>query len=265
MKNLAVAFALLLPTAGLAQIPPDAGFTFYTIPGIVNASGLNNTRFVSDVAVTNSGTKDAFLAVTFVPAGSLAPQVLALPAGATTVWRNVLQRLWSFSGAGALSIASASPTAVSIAPAEGIAGPDEYGTPMRILPDGLAFSRPALLVRSYGSDDLLGVALEGLSLAVSDGSAWYALTGGSIQGAHLPGLSRRPRHGTMASHAEWVSSASRHHGSDADPGCDLHSGLLRQDRPCLVSVLSEVSRRRARRRKMKTSSRTARRRRAARE
>lgn len=106
MKKLAVAFALLFPAAGLAQVPPDAGFTFYTIPGIVNASGLNNTRFVSDVAVTNPGTKDAFLIVGFVPAGSLAQQVLALPAGATTVWRNVLQGLWSYSGAGALSIGS---------------------------------------------------------------------------------------------------------------------------------------------------------------
>ncbi len=105
MKKLAVVLALFLPAAGVAQVP-DAGFTFYTIPGIVNASGLNNTRFVSDVAVTNPGTKDAFLIVGFVPAGSLTQQVLALPAGATTVWRNVLQGLWSSSGAGALSIGS---------------------------------------------------------------------------------------------------------------------------------------------------------------
>ncbi len=76
--------------------------------------------------------------------------------------------------------ALASPTVVSIAPVDGLAGPDETGTPMRILPDGLVLRKPALLVRSWVPADLNGVALAGLSLAVSDGSAWYCLTGGSI-------------------------------------------------------------------------------------
>jgi hypothetical protein len=106
MKRLVVALAVLLPAAGLAQVLPDTGFVFYTIPGVVNASGLNNTRFVSDVAITNPGTQDAFLIVSFVPAGNLTQQVLTLPAGATAVWRNVLQELWSSTGAGALSIGS---------------------------------------------------------------------------------------------------------------------------------------------------------------
>ena len=90
----------------LAAFPAVAqSFNVEMIPGIVNTSGLNNTRFVSDVAVTNTGPNDAFLAISFVP-GGLPPQVLALPTGATVVWRNVLQELWDSSGVGALSIVS---------------------------------------------------------------------------------------------------------------------------------------------------------------
>ena len=49
----ASALLLALPSAVRAQLP--ATYT-YTIPGTVNASGLNGTKFVSDLAITNPGT-----------------------------------------------------------------------------------------------------------------------------------------------------------------------------------------------------------------
>ena len=78
MRN-ALAFDLLA-VAGVAaaQIPPTDGFNAYTIPGVVNAPGQNNTRFVSDVALTNSGISDAFVIAGFVPANGLPQQIVPL-------------------------------------------------------------------------------------------------------------------------------------------------------------------------------------------
>jgi hypothetical protein len=106
MRNAAVltaAFLCVLSTG----MPVEA--YMWTIPGTVNAGGLNNTRFVSDLAVTNPGTVPAPATISFIPANGTTPKQVTLNAGETVVYRNVLDRLWGAQGAGATQVASASP------------------------------------------------------------------------------------------------------------------------------------------------------------
>src|SRR5512140_3636244 len=110
MKKLAVVLVLLFPAAGLAQLPPVIK---YTIPGVVNAGGLNNTRFVSDLALTNPGSSSANVILSFVPEGSLDDIEVSLSGGKTIVWRNVLQQLWGgVETAGAVVVRSDRPLLV---------------------------------------------------------------------------------------------------------------------------------------------------------
>jgi len=96
---------LLLPA--LLAMPLSAAD--WTIPGLANASGLNDTRFVSDLSVTNPGLAAAQVKISFLPAGP-APSALSLQPGETASYRNVLQTLFGLSGvAGALSISSDQP------------------------------------------------------------------------------------------------------------------------------------------------------------
>ena len=82
----------------------------WTIPGAASTAGLNNTRFVSDLALTNLGSCDGERHVSFVGPGGLPPKPITLAAGATTVYRNVLDALWAASGlVGALSVRSDQP------------------------------------------------------------------------------------------------------------------------------------------------------------
>jgi hypothetical protein len=82
----------------------------WTIPGAASIAGLNNTRFVSDLALTNLGSSTANVIVSFVGPGDLPPKPITLAAGATTVYRNVLDALWAASGlVGALSVRSDQP------------------------------------------------------------------------------------------------------------------------------------------------------------
>ncbi len=78
----------------------------------MNASGLNGTKFVSDLTLTNPGTAPATVVVSFLPAGSSTPHTLSLAAGQTLVSRNVLDGMFGTSGAGALSISSDQPVLV---------------------------------------------------------------------------------------------------------------------------------------------------------
>src|SRR5262249_5469038 len=81
----------------------------WSIPGIVNTSGLNNTHFVSDVALTNPGTVAANVTITLVAPGG-GPRNLSLGAGQTVVYRDVVGGLFALSGvAGALSITGDQP------------------------------------------------------------------------------------------------------------------------------------------------------------
>ena len=101
----AVLLAASLPAAAWAQAPAST----WTIPGTVNAGGLNNTRFVSDLALTNPGSVPVQATITFIPANGTTPRDVTLNAGETVVYRNVLDRLWGAQGAGATQVVSDSP------------------------------------------------------------------------------------------------------------------------------------------------------------
>ena len=73
----------------------------WTIPGTVNAGGQNNTRFVSDLAVTNPGSAAAVLTISLLPANGTVPSQITLVAGETVVYRNLLDRVWGAQGSGA--------------------------------------------------------------------------------------------------------------------------------------------------------------------
>lgn len=78
----------------------------WTIPGIVNASGLNGTHFVSDLTLTNPGGAPANVVLSFFP-GSSSPRNLTLNPGQTIVYSDVAGVTFGVSGgAGALSISS---------------------------------------------------------------------------------------------------------------------------------------------------------------
>src|ERR1035437_6626518 len=94
--------ALALGSPGAAQTPSSV----WTIPGTVNAGGLNNTRFVSDLAVTNPGSVPAQATISFIPANGTTPKQVTLNAGQTVVYRNVLDSLWGVQGAGATKVSS---------------------------------------------------------------------------------------------------------------------------------------------------------------
>ena len=97
--------ALALGTVAAAQTPSSV----WTIPGTVNAGGLNNTRFVSDLAVTNPGSTPALATISFIPANGTSAAFVALNPGETIVYRNVLDTLWGAQGAGATRVSSDSP------------------------------------------------------------------------------------------------------------------------------------------------------------
>jgi hypothetical protein len=100
--------ALLLAISVIGAEPPAAASS-WTIPGIVNASGLNNTHFVSDVAITNPGTLPTRATLSFFPSSSPA-RTVTLGAGETVVTRDVAGGQFGLSGtAGALSISSDQP------------------------------------------------------------------------------------------------------------------------------------------------------------
>src|SRR5664280_122105 len=56
MRNATVLTAVFLSVLSTG-LPVEA--STWTIPGTVNAGGLNNTRFISDLALTNPGTVPA--------------------------------------------------------------------------------------------------------------------------------------------------------------------------------------------------------------
>ncbi|MGA7992625.1 MAG: hypothetical protein WCC53_14395 [Thermoanaerobaculia bacterium] len=97
--------ALALSSVAAAQ----SSSSVWTIPGTVNAGGLNNTRFVSDLAVTNPGSVTVQATISFVPANGTSPRQVTLTAGQTIAYRNVLDSLWGAQGAGATQVASDAP------------------------------------------------------------------------------------------------------------------------------------------------------------
>src|SRR5664279_6423812 len=106
MRNATVLTAVFLSVLSTG-LPVEA--STWTIPGTVNAGGLNNTRFISDLALTNPGTVPAQATISFIPANGTTPKQVTLNAGQTVVYRNVLDSLWGTQGAGATQVASDSP------------------------------------------------------------------------------------------------------------------------------------------------------------
>ena len=104
LSFVALVAAFLCGPVGEAQTPST-----WTIPGTVNAGGLNDTRFVSDLAVTNPGSVPVQATISFIPAGSTTPKQVTLNPGATVVYRNALDSLWGAQGAGATQVASDEP------------------------------------------------------------------------------------------------------------------------------------------------------------
>ncbi len=110
--GLTIVAAAGVETASSAGRPAVAAASdeTWTIPGAASTAGLNNTRFVSDLALTNLGSSTANVIVSFVGPGDLPPKPITLAAGATTVYRNVLDALWGASGlVGAISVHSDQP------------------------------------------------------------------------------------------------------------------------------------------------------------
>ncbi|MFI5120250.1 MAG: hypothetical protein ACHQM4_07550 [Thermoanaerobaculia bacterium] len=102
-----LAFVAAVLAAFVTGTPATA--SIWTIPGTVNAGGLNNTRFISDLAVTNPGSVPVQATISFVPPNGTTPRQVTLTAGQTVVYRNVLDSLWGAQGAGATQVASDSP------------------------------------------------------------------------------------------------------------------------------------------------------------
>ncbi len=106
----------------------------WTVPGTVNTSGLNGTRFVSDLAITNPGTDPAFAILTLVPAGGTAQSLQYLAPGQTLVFRNALQQLWGASGAAATVVDSPSPLLIR-ARTYNAAASGTYGVALPVVAD----------------------------------------------------------------------------------------------------------------------------------
>jgi hypothetical protein len=107
MNRLALGILLSVSAQALAQTPNS-----WTIPGTVNIEGLNGTRFVSDLALTNPGNVSAHVTISFIPVNAIpvngtTPRQVMLSAGGTVVYRNLLDGLWGAQGAaGATLVAS---------------------------------------------------------------------------------------------------------------------------------------------------------------
>ncbi|MEO8584603.1 MAG: hypothetical protein ABI584_00430 [Acidobacteriota bacterium] len=82
------------------------------IPGTVNAGGLNGTRFVSDLALTNPSPLPVTATLTLIPANGTSFAFATLNPGETIVYRNVLDSLWGAQGAGATQVIGTGPLLV---------------------------------------------------------------------------------------------------------------------------------------------------------
>ena len=122
----ALLIACLVPAGGLLA---DAT---WTIPGIVNANGLNGTHFVSDVSITNPGNGPAHVTLSFFPS-SAPPKSSTLGPGETVVTSDVAASLFGVTGsAGALSVASDQPLLIR-AKTYNTAASGTYGVALPVL------------------------------------------------------------------------------------------------------------------------------------
>jgi hypothetical protein len=106
MKTIHSLSSLLLAVVMAAPIWAQS---VWTVPGVANAGGVNNTRFVSDLTISNPGAAGTQAAISFLPSPGPNTKSITLSGGETVVYRNVLDSLFGTTGAGALSISSAQP------------------------------------------------------------------------------------------------------------------------------------------------------------
>lgn len=111
----------------------------WTVPGTVDAAGLNGTRFVSDLAVTNPGSSPVLATVALVPANGTTPAQITLGPGQTVVTRGLLQQLWGVSGAGATVITAPLPLLIR-ARTYNMAASGTYGVALPVIPDDRFYS-----------------------------------------------------------------------------------------------------------------------------
>ena len=148
-------FASLAVAALLLAAAPAAEGITWTVPGAVNVSGLNGTKFVSDVTLTNPGAVPASVTVAFVPSSGSSPKALTLAPGQTVVSRNVVDTYFSLSGAGALSIESDQPLLVR-ARTYNTAASGTYGVSLPVFPDERLLSPGDLGDALWISQDVSG-------------------------------------------------------------------------------------------------------------
>ncbi len=136
MRNrlaLAAAVTLLTPAAHVLAQSPASAYT-WTVPGTVNVSGLNGTKFVSDLAITNPGAAPAVAILSLVPANGTGQSLQLLAPGQTLVVRNVLQQLWGASGAAATIVTSTGPLLIR-ARTYNTAASGTYGVALPVIAD----------------------------------------------------------------------------------------------------------------------------------
>jgi len=100
--------ALALGAVAEAQTRPSVTL----VPGTVNAGGLNGTRFVSDLAITNPSPVPVTATLTLIPANGTSLAFATVNPGETVVYRNVLDSLWGAQGAGATQVVGTGPLLV---------------------------------------------------------------------------------------------------------------------------------------------------------
>jgi hypothetical protein len=123
------------PTAVRAPAAVTADET-WTIPGAGSTTGLNNTRFVSDLALTNASASAANVTISFVGPGGLPTRAITVAAGATTAYRDVLGSLWSATGlVGAISVHSDQPLILR-ARTYNTAATGTFGVALPVYPSG---------------------------------------------------------------------------------------------------------------------------------
>ena len=107
--RLASASAALLLAGWVApgQVPT---LTTWTVPGVVKASGLNGTNYVSDLVIANPGDSLAIVTFSFVPAlaGAPSPQFLA-PGQSVTLKDAVASVFGAAQAVGAILVSSTAP------------------------------------------------------------------------------------------------------------------------------------------------------------
>jgi hypothetical protein len=131
LRAFAFVFGGALALASAAAAQPRPSITL--IPGTVNAGGLNGTRFVSDLALTNPSPLPVTATLMLIPANETTLAFATLNPGETIVYRNVLDSLWGAQGAGATQVIGTGPLLIR-ARTYNTAASGTYGVALPVFP-----------------------------------------------------------------------------------------------------------------------------------